>query len=109
MGCLCPNPHFLPGLVSQKDTLLGLIGSNRVHTRDTRCVARCRIDSKSSIDIPSRLVEFDGLPSIFSRLTDTRTVGHSWLVDCIARMGLILIGILSVDITLDLILAEAQG
>lgn len=109
MGCLCPYPHFLPGLISQKDTLLGLIGSNRVNTRDTRCITRSRIDSKSAINIPSRLVKFDGLPGIFSRLTDSGTVGDTWLVDCIVGVGLILIRILSVDITLDLILAETQG
>lgn len=109
MGSLSPDAYFLPGLIAQEDTLLGLVGCDRVHARDARSVACSCINRKSAIDIPSCLVELDGLPGVLGRLTDTWTFSDARLVNSIARMWLILIGVLNVHITLDLILTEAQG
>ena len=70
------------------------------------------VDSKGAIDIPSRLVELDRLPSVLGRLTDSRTVLlHALLTYNTPRLLLLVLlisRVLSIDVPLDLILSKSQ-
>ena len=91
------------GLIAKEDALLLLI-TTWVYSRDpTRVTSSC-IDSKCAIDIAPSLVELNRLPGVLGRLADSRaTFDH----DLTAWLGLI--AVLLMHITLDLILAKAEG
>ena len=74
MGRLRPDSNFLPGLVAEEDALLGLVSGDRVHARDARSVARCCVNRKSAVDIPSGLIKLNSLPSILRCLRDTGSI-----------------------------------
>ena len=73
VGPVCSNTNFMPcSRVTQKDTLL-CRAVIRVHTGKPAGVAACGIYGEGPINITACLVKLNCLPSIFCRLTDTRT------------------------------------
>ena len=73
VGPMCSNTNFMPcSRVTQKDTLL-CRAVIRVHTGKPAGIAASRIYGEGPINITACLVKLNCLPSIFCRLTDTRT------------------------------------
>lgn len=92
-----------------------------MYSRYPTCIAPCRVDSKSPIDVSPGLIKLDSLPCVLGRLADRGTIvdAHNALVVYLLLLlgGLLLlllvvIGnllLLLVNVTLDLTLAESEG
>ena len=72
-----------------------------MHSRDTARVAVRSVDSKGAIYVAPRLIELDSLPRVLCGLADAWTFDH-----LLVLLGVAL-GILLVDVTLDLVLTES--
>lgn len=107
MGSLGSALNFV-SLGAEENTLLGwlILLWLRYWIRCTTLVADCRVDSESSIDITTCLIELYGLPSVFSGLWYL-LVFINWSTTCGLRLLLILLGI-DLDISFNMILTEPQ-
>jgi len=107
MSTMGPHAHLVitrAARVPHEDTLLGVIAGGRVHSAETARVTTSCVDGKSTVDVSAGLIELDGLPSILGCLTDAWTS----FSDSLLLMLALCLGLLILNVTLDLILAETQ-
>ena len=76
---------------------------------DTTCIARCSVNGEGSVDITSRLVKLNGLPSVFGGLRNAWTLNDTLiLLGRWVTLGLIALLVCCLDVSLDLILAKSK-
>lgn len=99
---LCPDSHLCASLIAKENALLLVL--HRMHPRNSARIASSSVNSKGPIDIATGLVKLNGLPSIFSGLTDTSVpLGRSTLVLLCVALHLLLL-----NVPLYLILTEPE-
>ena len=84
--------------------VLLLLGMN---TGNAACIASSRVNSKSTINVASCLIEFYGLPGVLSGLTNARSLAYAY---CLLLLLLLSIAILLhvLNVPLDLVFTESQ-
>ena len=117
MGTLASTVNLVVYLRSEENALLGWLRHALIliHVRrGTACVADGWIDgiidSESSVNISTCLIELNGLPSILSSLTDSRTIWNSRHIRALWLLLILLCLVLWVclNVPFNLILSKSQ-